>query len=44
MDYPEPTLYAIPLFLALLALEPAALARVARGGRTVSGYERRDAM
>jgi sterol desaturase/sphingolipid hydroxylase (fatty acid hydroxylase superfamily) len=44
MAYPEPTLYAIPLFLALLVVEPRVLARVARRGREVRGYERRDAL
>ncbi len=44
MEYPEPTLYAIPFFLALLAVEPRALAGVARRGREVRGYERRDAI
>ncbi len=38
MPYPEPTLYAIPLFLLTLALEP----RVLRRRHGVRGYERRD--
>jgi sterol desaturase/sphingolipid hydroxylase (fatty acid hydroxylase superfamily) len=42
MPYPEPTLYAIPLFLATLALEPRVLDRLRRRGRNVVGYERRD--
>jgi sterol desaturase/sphingolipid hydroxylase (fatty acid hydroxylase superfamily) len=42
MLYPEPTLYAIPLFLASLAGEPRLLAAARRAGRTVIGYERRD--
>jgi sterol desaturase/sphingolipid hydroxylase (fatty acid hydroxylase superfamily) len=42
MPYPEPTVYAIPLFLVTLALEPWALARLARKGRSLRGYERRD--
>ena len=42
MPYPEPTLYAIPLFLVTLALEPLALARLRLRGRDVRGYERRD--
>jgi sterol desaturase/sphingolipid hydroxylase (fatty acid hydroxylase superfamily) len=44
MPYPEPTLYAIPLFLALLAVEPGMLAAMARRGAPVRGYERRDAV
>ena len=44
MPYPEPTLYAIPLFLLTLALEPLVLARIGRRGRAVRGYERRDAL
>src|SRR5580658_2247549 len=44
MPYPEPTLYAIPLFLALLAVEPRMLAAMARRGASVRGYERRDAV
>jgi sterol desaturase/sphingolipid hydroxylase (fatty acid hydroxylase superfamily) len=39
MDYPEPTLYAIPLFLALLLAEPRMLERARR---SVRGYDRRD--
>jgi sterol desaturase/sphingolipid hydroxylase (fatty acid hydroxylase superfamily) len=42
MPYPEPTVYAIPLYLVTLALEPWALARLQRAGRKVRGYERRD--
>jgi sterol desaturase/sphingolipid hydroxylase (fatty acid hydroxylase superfamily) len=42
MPYPEPTVYAIPLYLVTLALEPWALAKLARKGRSVRGYERRD--
>lgn len=53
MPYPEPTVYAIPLYLLTLALEPAVLARVrakshgegrgsGAGGRAILGYERRD--
>jgi sterol desaturase/sphingolipid hydroxylase (fatty acid hydroxylase superfamily) len=42
MPYPEPTLYAIPFFLATLAIEPALLARLRRRGKDVRGYERRD--
>jgi len=44
MPYPEPTLYAIPLFLALLAVEPRALAARARRGTPVRGFERSDAV
>jgi sterol desaturase/sphingolipid hydroxylase (fatty acid hydroxylase superfamily) len=44
MPYPDPTLYAIPFFLVTLALEPALLAWVRRGGRGVLGYERRDTL
>jgi sterol desaturase/sphingolipid hydroxylase (fatty acid hydroxylase superfamily) len=44
MPYPEPTLYAIPFFLALLAIEPRVLTAMARRGLTVRGYERRDAV
>jgi sterol desaturase/sphingolipid hydroxylase (fatty acid hydroxylase superfamily) len=40
MEYPDPTLYAVPFFLATLALEPRLLSRVR--GRSVAGYERRD--
>lgn len=39
MDYPEPTLYAIPFFLVTLWAEPIILSRSAR---KVVGYERRD--
>jgi sterol desaturase/sphingolipid hydroxylase (fatty acid hydroxylase superfamily) len=42
MPYPEPTLYAVPLFLAALLLEPAALRRRAARGAAVRGFERRD--
>jgi sterol desaturase/sphingolipid hydroxylase (fatty acid hydroxylase superfamily) len=42
MGYPEPTLYAIPFFVATLAAEPGVLAQVQRRGRSVCGYERRD--
>jgi sterol desaturase/sphingolipid hydroxylase (fatty acid hydroxylase superfamily) len=42
MPYPEPTLYAIPLFLVTLALEPWMLAKLRLKGRPIRGYERRD--
>ena len=42
MQYPEPTLYAIPIFLVTLVAEPRLLARARAGGRDVLGYERRD--
>jgi sterol desaturase/sphingolipid hydroxylase (fatty acid hydroxylase superfamily) len=42
MGYPDPTLYAIPLFIGLLVLEPTLLARLARRGRALRGYEPRD--
>ena len=41
MEYPEPTLYAIPFFLLTLALEPAVLRKVGTT-RPVAGYEKRD--
>jgi sterol desaturase/sphingolipid hydroxylase (fatty acid hydroxylase superfamily) len=44
MPYPEPTLYAIPLFLVMLAVEPRTLEWLRRRGRAVRGYERRDAI
>jgi sterol desaturase/sphingolipid hydroxylase (fatty acid hydroxylase superfamily) len=43
MDYPDPTLYAVPFFLVTLALEPRVLRRLAERGRRVMGYEGRDA-
>jgi sterol desaturase/sphingolipid hydroxylase (fatty acid hydroxylase superfamily) len=43
MDYPDPTIYAIPLFLVTLAFEPRVLARARKRGRDVRGYEKRDA-
>ncbi len=39
MDYPDPTLYAIPFFLVTLVLEPWALGKVSR---PVRGFEGRD--
>jgi sterol desaturase/sphingolipid hydroxylase (fatty acid hydroxylase superfamily) len=42
LDYPDPTIYAIPFFLATLALEPTLLARRRRRGEDVIGFERRD--
>ncbi|MFO0665483.1 MAG: sterol desaturase family protein [Polyangiaceae bacterium] len=40
--YPDPTLYAVPLFLALLLGERALLSRWKKRGRDVIGYEKRD--
>jgi len=40
--YPDPTLYAVPLFLAGLLLEPWLLGRRAKAGQRTRGYERRD--
>lgn len=40
LDYPEPTLYAVPLFLVTLVLEAVVLRRWR--GRDVVGYEKRD--
>lgn len=42
MDYPDPTLYAIPYYLLLLALEPRLLRRARAEGRDVVGFEPRD--
>lgn len=42
MDYPDPTLYAIPLFALLLAIEPRLLRRAREQGRDVLGFDRRD--
>lgn len=42
MDYPDPTLYAIPLFAVLLAIEPRLLRRERERGRQVLGFDRRD--
>lgn len=43
MELPEdPTVLAIPLYLATLAIEPSILARQRANGRDVVGYERRD--
>jgi sterol desaturase/sphingolipid hydroxylase (fatty acid hydroxylase superfamily) len=42
IGYPDPTVYAIPFFLATLAIEPALLARRRRRGEEIVGYERRD--
>jgi sterol desaturase/sphingolipid hydroxylase (fatty acid hydroxylase superfamily) len=44
MDYPDPTLYALPFFLLTLAIEPGVLRRLQRRGKTVAGYEKRDAL
>lgn len=43
-DYPEPTLYAVPLFLATIAMEASVLRRWRTGarGRDIVGYEARD--
>ncbi|MBX3226224.1 MAG: sterol desaturase family protein [Labilithrix sp.] len=42
LDYPEPTVYATPFFIATVAIEAALLARWKRDGRDVVGYEKRD--
>ena len=42
MDYPDPTLYAVPFFLVALAVEPALLRRARARGASVLGYEGRD--
>lgn len=42
MDYPEPTLYAAPLFIGLLLVERAVLQRAKAEGKPVLGYEPRD--
>jgi sterol desaturase/sphingolipid hydroxylase (fatty acid hydroxylase superfamily) len=42
MQYPEPTLYAIPFFLATLAAEPGVLRGLRAKGRQVRGFDRRD--
>ena len=44
MEYPEPTIYAVPFFLATVLLEPLALRRVEAGGRPVRGHERKDTL
>jgi sterol desaturase/sphingolipid hydroxylase (fatty acid hydroxylase superfamily) len=42
MSYPDPTVYAVPLFIAALVLEPRLLARLRWQGRAPRGYESRD--
>ncbi len=42
MDYPDPTLYAVPYYLALLAVEPRLLKRRRERGDHVVGFEQRD--
>ena len=44
MEYPEPTLYAIPWFALLLAIEPRLLRRRRDRGHAVVGFERRDSL
>jgi sterol desaturase/sphingolipid hydroxylase (fatty acid hydroxylase superfamily) len=43
LDYPEPTIYAAPFFLATLVAEVVLLARWKTAGRDVVGYEKKDA-
>lgn len=42
LDYPEPTIYAAPFFIATVVIEAVLIARWKEGGRDVIGYERRD--
>ena len=42
LDYPEPTIYAAPLFIATVAIEALVLRTWRRRGRDVVGYERKD--
>ncbi len=42
MDYPDPTLYAVPFFVLALAVEPALLRRRRERGASVLGHEGRD--
>ena len=42
LDFPDPTLYAVPFYVVTLVLERRELARLARAGADVVGYERRD--
>ena len=42
LDYPEPTSYAAPFFVASVIIEAALLRRWVRDGREVAGYENKD--
>ena len=42
MDYPDPTLYAVPFFLLTLAIEPGLLRRLRARGGSFMGYDGRD--
>src|SRR5262245_39788401 len=42
LDYPEPTIYAAPFFVATVVMEAALLRRWEKDGRDVVGYEKRD--
>lgn len=42
LDYPEPTIYAAPFFVASVIIEAALLRRWVRDGREVAGYENKD--
>lgn len=42
LDYPEPTLFAVPLFIVSMVVESRLLGRDAAKERALLGYERRD--
>lgn len=42
LDYPEPTIYAAPFFVATVILEAALLRRWERAGREIAGYRNKD--
>ena len=42
LDYPEPTIYAVPFFLVTVLLELMLMNRWRREGRDVIGYEKKD--
>jgi sterol desaturase/sphingolipid hydroxylase (fatty acid hydroxylase superfamily) len=42
LDYPEPTIYAAPIFVATVILEAVVVRRWKRAGREVVGYEKKD--
>ena len=42
LEYPDPTIYAAPVFVAMLVAEWVVLARWKRSARDVAGYEKKD--
>src|ERR1700712_3176281 len=42
LDYPEPTVYATPFFIATVILEAVVLTKWKASGKDIVGYERKD--